>query len=162
MILIAMGGNLPSPVGAPQDTLAAGLLELSERGIKVERRSRFYSSVAWPNPKDPPFVNAVVSVRTDFPPLVLLNVLQGVEELFGRKRGRPNIPRTLDIDILDYDGRVELGPPQLPHPRIEGRAFVLIPLRDVAPDWRHPVSRKSVSDLIAAAAPGGVTPLSPT
>ncbi len=72
-------------------------------------------------------------------------LLHELEGSFGRKRSEPNAPRTLDLDILDYHGRIEQGPPQLPHPRMEGRAFVLLPLRDVAPDWRHPVSGRNAS-----------------
>jgi 2-amino-4-hydroxy-6-hydroxymethyldihydropteridine diphosphokinase len=79
-----------------------------------------------------------------------MELLHKVEIAYGRARNSRNAPRTLDLDILDYEGRVEQGPPILPHPRIAGRAFVLVPLRDVAPDWREPVSDKSVADLIAA------------
>jgi len=95
-------------------------------------------------------------------PAALLNALHAVETEFGRNRGAPNAPRTLDLDLLDYDERVEEGPPQLPHPRMETRAFVLIPLRDVAPDWRHPVSGRPLSELIAALPPSGIEMISPS
>ncbi len=76
--------------------------------------------------------------------------LHEVEREFGRVRDVRNAPRTLDLDLLDYDGRVEGGPPVLPHPRIEQRAFVLVPLADVAPLWKHPVSGRNVRALIDA------------
>jgi 2-amino-4-hydroxy-6-hydroxymethyldihydropteridine diphosphokinase len=95
-------------------------------------------------------VNAVAIVDTTLSPSELLQTMLDVERLFGRIRGRPNAARTLDLDLLDYDGRVEKGPPILPHPRIEKRGFVLVPLSDIEPHWRHPVSGKSVGDLLSA------------
>jgi 2-amino-4-hydroxy-6-hydroxymethyldihydropteridine diphosphokinase len=68
----------------------------------------------------------------------------------------------LDLDLLDYDGRIENGPPLLPHPRMDARAFVLVPLREVAPDWRHPISGLTVSELIEKLPPGGIERLAPS
>ena len=153
MILIALGANLPSPAGAPTETLQRALSRLGQRGITVERQSGFYKSVAWPNPADPPFINAVASVRTELDPAQLLAVLHEIEAEFGRRRSAANAPRTLDLDIVDYDQRVEQGHPELPHPRMHTRLFVLCPLRDVAPAWRHPVLHATVSELIAALPP---------
>ena len=76
--------------------------------------------------------------------------LARTETAFGRVRSARNAPRTLDLDLIDYDGRIEQGALVLPHPRIEQRGFVLIPLADVAPGWRHPVTGRSVKELIAA------------
>ena len=159
MILIALGANLPSPAGGPKETIRAALASLAARGIPVERQSRFYTSEAWPNRSDPPFVNAVASVRTLLRPADLLGVLHAVEASFGRKRERRNAPRTLDLDLIDYDGRVETAGVERPPPRVADRLFVLLPLRDVAPAWRHPVGGRTVSELIAAAPPAEVTPL---
>jgi 2-amino-4-hydroxy-6-hydroxymethyldihydropteridine diphosphokinase len=149
MILIALGANLPSPAGPPAVTLDAALHKLAGRGITIMRRSGFYRSTAWPDPTDPAFVNAVAAIATDLTPAALLAALHEVEAEFGRKRGIPNAPRTLDLDLLDYDGRVEEGPPWLPHPRMQARAFVLVPLAEMAPFWRHPVSGQRVGELIA-------------
>src|SRR5258705_3596227 len=133
MILIALGANLPSRAGGPADTLRAAIASLGARGITVESQSGFYLSPAWPDPTDPAFVNAVVRVKTALTPAELLRLMHEIEDSFGRERGARNAPRVLDLDLIDYDGRVEQGLPELPHPRAASRGFVLIPLRDVAP-----------------------------
>lgn len=150
MILIALGANLPSHAGSPAQTLRASLAMLSENAVNMVSVSPFYASLAWPNPSDPSFVNAVARVETPLDPAALMELLAEIENRFGRVRKTRNAPRTLDLDLLDYHGRVSQGPPVLPHPRIETRDFVLVPLRDVAPDWRHLKSGKSVDELIAA------------
>jgi 2-amino-4-hydroxy-6-hydroxymethyldihydropteridine diphosphokinase len=126
------------------------------------KRSGFYRSDAWPDPNDPAFVNAVAAVETELAPAALLAVLHKLEAAFGRRRSAPNAPRTLDLDLLDYHGRVEEGPPMLPHPRMDTRVFVLFPLREIAPLWRHPVSGQTVSELIAQLPPGGIERLTPS
>lgn len=153
MILIGLGANLLSRVGQPAATLHAAAELLRDSGVEVANVSPFYRSVAWPDPADPPYVNAVAKIRTGLSPHKLLNVLQTIETRLGRVRRAINAPRTLDLDILDYDGRIEAGPPALPHPRMGVRAFVLVPLRDVAPDWRHPVLHKTVDELISELPP---------
>lgn len=150
MILIALGANLASHAGPPAQTLAAALACLEDRNLKIYAVSSFYETAAWPDPSDPPFVNAVAVLDTGLQPDALMGILHDVETAFGRKRSIPNAPRTLDIDLIDYQGRVEQGPPQLPHPRAAQRVFVLVPLRDVAPDWRHPATGQSLDELLAA------------
>jgi 2-amino-4-hydroxy-6-hydroxymethyldihydropteridine diphosphokinase len=156
MILIGLGANLPSPAGPPLETLKAALSALARNGATPRAVSRFYESMAWPDPSDPSFVNAVARVETALAPAALLARLKEIERSFGRIEARANAPRPLDLDVLDYDARVEAGPPILPHPRMESRAFVLVPLRDVAPAWRHPVSGRSVAQLVAALPKGEV------
>jgi 2-amino-4-hydroxy-6-hydroxymethyldihydropteridine diphosphokinase len=150
VIYLALGASIPSIAGSPQDTLHATIAMLQGDEICVLSVSRFYETPAWPNPADPPFINAVLKIRTELTPAQLLMHIHSVEAHFGRTRIARNAPRTLDIDIVDYNGRIEDGPPALPHPRAESRNFVLIPLRDVAPDWHHPLSGRSVDELIAA------------
>ena len=150
MILVALGANLLSHAGAPASTLRAALDRLAQNGAAPLAVSSFYTTPAWPDPRDPQFVNAVASIGTELPPAKLMELLHATEAGFGRVRHVRNAPRTLDLDIVDYNGRVESGPPALPHPRVASRAFVLLPLRDVAPRWRDPVSGQTVDQLIAA------------
>jgi len=150
VILIALGANLPSHAGAPERTLRASLDMLSRNGVVPVSVSRIYATPAWPDPADPPFVNAVAAVETELAPDELMAELARTERAFGRVRSARNAPRTLDLDLIDYDGRIGRGALMLPHPRLESRGFVLIPLADVAPDWRHPVTGRSVKELIAA------------
>lgn len=150
MILIALGANQNSPAGPPAATFRAALDRLAAAGVETLALSRLYSSPAWPDPNDPPYTNAVALVRTDLSPAELLKTLHAVEAALGRERRTANAPRPLDLDLIDYDGRVETGPaiPILPHPRVHERAFVLAPLLDIAPAWRHPVTGESAADLL--------------
>ncbi|HEV2651936.1 MAG TPA: 2-amino-4-hydroxy-6-hydroxymethyldihydropteridine diphosphokinase [Rhizomicrobium sp.] len=150
MILVALGGNLASHAGTPTQTLDAALASLARHGVKIISVSPYYVTPAWPDPADPSFVNAVAQIDTILSPAELLALLHQTETAFGRARSVRNAPRTLDLDILDYDNRVEQGAPDLPHPRLTERSFVLVPLSDIAPDWRDPVSGRHIADLLAA------------
>ncbi|MGH6828153.1 MAG: 2-amino-4-hydroxy-6-hydroxymethyldihydropteridine diphosphokinase [Rhizomicrobium sp.] len=149
-ILIALGANIPSPAGSPEATLKAALALLQARGVKVSAVSRLHATQAWPDSSDPPFVNAVAEIQTQLQPFALLGLLHEVETAFGRKRSAPNRPRSLDLDLLDYRGWIEQGPVELPHPRMAERRFVLEPLAEVAPGWRHPMSGLTVESLLKA------------
>lgn len=151
-IFIGLGANLPGPAGPPRATLEAALARLEGAGVRIVRRSRWYRSPAWPDPREPEFVNAVAAVETDLGAAELMRRLHKIEAELGRSRSTPNAPRAIDLDLLDYRGAVEAGPegPILPHPRLHLRAFVLLPLAEIAPDWRHPVSRRALAELIAA------------
>jgi len=149
-VIIAFWANLPSRAGSPECTIRAALVELGRAGLIVERVSKLYVSPAWPDPREPRFVNAVARVRTNLAPIRLLELLHKTETAFGRTRSVRNAPRTLDLDLIGYGSRVEEGPPALPHPRLTTRAFVLIPFAEIDPGWRHPVTRESVSAMLAA------------
>ena len=153
MILIAIGSNLPfPPVGGPRELCDAALDRLHAAGVAVVRRSPWYRSAAVPASSQPDFVNGVVAVETDLPPTALLALMHSIEFGLGRKRSVANAARTLDLDLIAYDDIVREGPepPILPHPRMAERAFVLLPLAEVAPGWRHPVLGQTVEELIAA------------
>jgi len=152
-IYIALGANQAYRGCTPLENLNSALTALVSHGVQIAASSRPWRTPAWPDPSDPPFVNGAVQVRTDLDPAALMNVLHGVEESFGRVRGRRNAPRTIDLDLIDYRGQAAAGGgggPILPHPRAVQRAFVLIPLREIAPRWRDPVSGAGIVQLIAA------------
>lgn len=149
MILIALGANLPSPAGPPAATLSSALGRLKECGITLLSVSSFYQTPAWPDPSEPPFVNAVASIATRLQPAELLVLLHDVEAGFGRVRGAANAARILDLDLLDYDGRIIVSEVVLPHPRMAERSFVLAPLAEIAPGWQHPLTRQGAGELLA-------------
>ena len=129
-------------------------------GIRVVRVAPLYRTPALAAYIQPDYVNSVAEIEAAEPPEALLATLHRIESLFGRFRRDRWAPRVIDLDLLDYQGVVIPGrngrsgvagmPIALPHPGISGRGFVLVPLRDVAPGWRHPVSGESVERMIAA------------
>ncbi|GAA0570147.1 2-amino-4-hydroxy-6-hydroxymethyldihydropteridine diphosphokinase [Caenispirillum bisanense] len=148
-ILIALGANLPSRFGGPAETLEAALAEVAARGVRVAALSRFYRTPPWPPSDQPWYVNAVARVETDLSAPALLALLHAVEEAFGRVRSVPNAPRPLDLDLIAHGTLVCDGNVVVPHPRLQDRAFVLLPLRDVAPDWADPRDGHPLDRLIA-------------
>lgn len=182
--LVAIGGNVASGSGSPETTLAAGLAALEHESVRITQISKFYHTPGVPEGAGPDFVNAVASVATELSAEALLTRLHAVEARFGRERSRRWGPRTLDLDLLDLDGAVlpdesgqaywmGLAPeaqlvetpdrPVLPHPRIQDRGFVLVPLAEIRPDWRHPVLGKTAKQLLEAlpeAATAGIYPVS--
>ena len=147
---IGLGGNVPSAVGAPDVTLAHAAGRLGELG-HVVRRSRLYSTAPVGFADQPRFVNAVATLETELSARDLLDGLLGIEREFGRDRTKaiPNGPRTLDLDILLY-GQQVLDEPGLvvPHPRLSERAFVLIPMNEIAPELIVPGFNRSVKELL--------------
>lgn len=149
MIYIALGSNLSGAFESSQALLCAVPALLGAAGVHCAGASSLWRSEAFPDPSDPEFLNGVLCVETDLAPHALLAALIDVEKQCGRVRSVPNAPRTLDLDILDYQGAVLDGADLvLPHQRMDARDFVLCPLREVAPAWVHPVSGLFVDDLI--------------
>lgn len=159
-VFVGAGANLPHPsFASPRDTLQAALLELDRRGARVVRCSRWYRTAPVPASDQPWFVNVVAEIATSLSADDLLAMLHEIEDLFGRVRSVPNAARLIDLDLLDYYGKISApgaGRAVLPHPRMAGRAFVLRPLADLAPRWRHPVSGATISDLMRALPPDQV------
>jgi 2-amino-4-hydroxy-6-hydroxymethyldihydropteridine diphosphokinase len=150
-IYIGLGANLPSPEhGTPRATLDAAMRALELRGLAIVARSAVYESEPVPVSDQSWYLNAVIEVATDLSAPEVLAMLHSVENAFGRVRGLRNEARVLDLDLLDHRGEVQEGPdsPLLPHPRLTDRAFVLLPLRDIAPAWRHPVSGRTIAELL--------------
>jgi 2-amino-4-hydroxy-6-hydroxymethyldihydropteridine diphosphokinase len=150
VIVIALGSNLPSSTyGSPQATCEAALKALAAAGLTIKRRSRWYRSAPVPSSGQPWFVNGVAEVETALSPGELLDLLHRVERDFGRIRRRRNEARVIDLDLLAYGDRVSAPGeiPALPHPRLAERAFVILPLAEIAPSWRHPESGASAAEL---------------
>lgn len=172
MILLGLGSNLPGPWGNPLDTLRRALVEMQTINIDVVSRSMAYSTYAYGLGGQPDYVNAVVAIDCLAPPEALLIRLHGLETRAARARGERWGARTLDIDLLDWHGRIlgkdkelgsraELGfkPLSLPHPGIVNRPFVIVPLAEIAPGWHHPVNGLTAISLakrLSNAKPGGI------
>ncbi len=152
-IIIGIGANLPSlRFGSSQATCEAALAELERRGPLIVARSGWWESAPVPISDQPWYVNGVALLETALGPQALLALLHELERQFGRERRERNEARVLDLDLLSYGDVVRPGPlpPILPHPRLAERAFVLLPLAEILPGWRHPGSGQTVAEMIAA------------
>jgi 2-amino-4-hydroxy-6-hydroxymethyldihydropteridine diphosphokinase len=153
-VIVALGGNLAATFCSQVDVLRAALDEFSQYGLGVLRRSSFWCSAAWPDPSQPEYINAVALVETTLPPEDVLTRLHQLEASFGRERSAPNAARTLDLDLIAHGRTVRGEAPMLPHPRAAERLFVMGPLAEIAPTWRHPVNGRTAVELAAGATVG--------
>ncbi len=152
---------MPSGAGSPRITLEAALAALEEAGVRIVKRSSWYTSAPVPASDQPWYVNGVVAGETSLGPEALLELLHGVEAAFGRVREEKNGARTLDLDLLAHGNTVQTAQsPLLPHPRLHERAFVMVPLAEIAPEWRHPVLDRTAAEILAAI-PAGSEVLKP-
>jgi 2-amino-4-hydroxy-6-hydroxymethyldihydropteridine diphosphokinase len=152
---VALGSNLAGAYASPEALLEAALARFPEAGLRVLKRSGWWRSDAWPDPKGPEYRNGIALVEASGGPQAVLHALFAVESQFGRRRGQKNAPRTLDLDLIAY-GRQVLETPELvvPHPRAHERLFVMGPLAEIAAGWRHPVLGKTAAELAASAMVG--------
>ena len=153
MIYLSFGSNLNSKLGTSRFIISKSYSELTKFGIRIVKKSFFYKSKAYPNPKDPEFVNTVISVESRFHVRKLLDIILKVEKKFGRVRSKKNAPRVLDIDIIDFHSRNinnlrNCSDLIVPHSRVADRLFVLIPLLDVACNWKNSRTGKHISYLV--------------
>lgn len=151
-VIIALGSNDKGPWIDIGTLLDAAVHDLESAGLSDLRRSRWWRSAAWPNPADPAFLNGVVRGMWGGTAIDLMAALAGIEDRFGRRRSGRNAPRTLDLDLIDFGGEIREGPDLiLPHPRAADRLFVMGPLAEIVPDWRHPLSGRTARELTATA-----------
>jgi 2-amino-4-hydroxy-6-hydroxymethyldihydropteridine diphosphokinase len=152
VILIALGANLPGANGAaPKATCEAAAVALDTiQGVRRVALSRWWLTAPVPPSAGAPwYVNGVARCEGDMEPGALLRALQALEDAAGRQRPYPNAPRTLDLDIIAMGALVRAAPdPILPHPRAHLRRFVLQPLSEVAPEWRHPLLGQTATELM--------------
>ncbi len=115
----------------------------------IIRISKFYETNSWPNEKLPKYLNIVIKCNTDLKPITLLKNLKNIEFLLGRKKNKKNLPRTCDIDIIDFKGLKKRNKYiKIPHPRMSNRNFVLFPLFEIEKNWKHPKNNISIEKLI--------------
>tara|TARA_B100000029_G_scaffold496466_1_gene562819 strand:+ start:479 stop:1030 length:552 start_codon:yes stop_codon:yes gene_type:complete len=168
MIVLSLGSNLPSPDGANRfDNINFSVSYFCLHGFKEIKRSSYYETPSYPDQNKPKFINIVTSLKWDGPPLskansdeAVLNLLifqiSEIELIYKRIKNKKNEPRVIDIDIIDYNGKVldfksknsELF--KIPHESMSLRNFVLFPLKEIFPNWIHPLTGKSIDELIEA------------
>ena len=179
-LIVCLGANLPSSEGFPAETLRAAITQMPKNVVFPTSISRFYATPCFPAGTGPDYVNAALTARTSLSPPQVLTALHRIETAFGRNRLTRWGQRTLDLDLIAYDNCVcpdakslkawmnispdlqKLTAPDqliLPHPRMQDRGFVLVPINDVAPDWRHPVLGQTVADMLAALDPAEISPI---
>ena len=153
MIILGIGSNLHSTLGDRFENINLALSHLESYKIKILKRSSFYETPSYPDNKNPKFINIVVGISTNLSPAELASKLVLVEEKLERKRNYKNEPRTCDIDIIDFhsqiiDFKYENLDFTVPHDKLVYRNFVLIPLKDIIPDWIHPKTKETIDFLI--------------
>ena len=166
--LISFGANIPGPLGCPAETLNLAFKEFQQQELLILKKSQIYSSLAFPDPKKPVYLNGCLQILVSCSPDDVLHRLKAIEKKMGRQTNHRWGPRICDLDLLSFESKVIPSPDVfnhwykmplknqilekpdellLPHPRIQDRAFVLKPLLDVAAGWMHPVHKLTVQEM---------------
>jgi 2-amino-4-hydroxy-6-hydroxymethyldihydropteridine diphosphokinase len=153
MIFLGLGSNLSSKYGDKFVNIDLAISFLEAYGIKLIKKSSFYKTPSYPDRENPKFINVVILVKTNLPPIDLMSVLVFIEEKLERKRVKKNDPRTCDIDIIDYNNQIlnlkyNNLDFTLPHKELTSRNFVLFPLQEISPMWEHPKTKETIDNLI--------------
>ena len=144
MVYIGIGSNLGNRI----NNIEKAKYFLKLNGINIIKSSGHYETLSWPDPSKPKFINIVVQSNTKIPPKKFLDISKKIENTLGRSKGPKNSPRKCDIDIISYRKKIISNSITIPHKRMSKRNFVLIPLFEIAPDWKHPKTNKSIKNLI--------------
>ena len=153
MIILGLGSNLSSSFGDRFQNIEKAIYFFEHHGIKIIKKSSYYESLSYPDQKNPKFINIVIAVESELVPEQLISILLFIEEKLERKRNKKNDPRTCDIDIIDYNNKVSNFRYKnlnfdVPHKELHRRNFVLFPLREIFPKWKHPVTNEDINLLI--------------
>ena len=153
MILLGLGSNLASDFGDRFKNIELAISYLELHDIKILKKSSYYETPSYPDKEKPKFINVVISISSNLKIGDLITILISIESSLGRKRGLKNDPRTCDIDIIDFDSQIMSFKYKnsffsVPHKKASYRNFVLIPLREIFPDWMHPKTKENISILI--------------
>ena len=154
MIILGIGSNMPSSFGDRFDNINSAISYLESYNIQVIKKSSYYETPSYPNKENPKFINIVIEVLTSLPTIDLASVLIYVEKQLERKRDVKNDPRTCDIDIIDYNGQVTTFKYKdldfmVHHTKLSLRNFVLMPLKEIIPNWKHPKTKQSIDEQIS-------------
>ena len=149
IVYLGIGSNL----GNRKRNIEKAKSFLLINSVKILKSSNIYETYSWPNKDQPKFYNIVIQVITNLKPENLFYVIKNIEKKLGRKKDLINEPRTCDIDILDYKGKIyKLDANNnkliIPHPRLQDRNFVLFPLFEIQKNWIHPIKKTKIRDLI--------------
>ncbi|TQV66472.1 2-amino-4-hydroxy-6-hydroxymethyldihydropteridine diphosphokinase [Aliiroseovarius halocynthiae] len=180
--MVLLGSNVTYALNESAELVRDAVKCLSARGLRITSISPYYSTACFPEGAGPDFINVAAQLEVESDPDQILSELHQVEDLFGRERPSRWAQRSLDIDLIAYDDRIAPNrqtflhwmnlplerqmketPDQLilPHPRLQDRSFALIPLADVAPDWRHPVLGKTIKEMADALSDDAKNEVSP-
>ena len=144
MVYIGIGSNLGNRI----NNIEKAKYFLKMNGINILKTSSYYETLSWPDSNNPKFINIVIQSNTFISPKKFLEIFKTIEKKLGRKKSFKNSPRTCDIDIISYKNKIISGDIIIPHERMSKRSFVLIPLFEIAPNYIHPKTKKSIRKLI--------------
>ena len=145
MIYLNIGSNLPSKEGSRENNIVKAISLLKKLNLNLIEISSFYQTPSYPDNSDPKFINLCVKLESNLKASELLIEINKIERKLGRTRIKKNEPRTCDIDIIDFNGKIIKNDELIvPHPRLHLRNFVIYPLKEIEPNWLHPIFNKNI------------------
>ena len=148
MIYLNIGSNLTSKEGGRKINILKAINHLKKLKLNIIKISSFYETPSYPNNADPKFINLCVKLESNLKASELINEIKNIEKKLGRVRLKKNEPRICDIDIIDFNGEIiNNGKLEVPHPRLHLRNFVIYPLKEIEPNWVHPLFNKKIDSF---------------